>query len=231
MTLLRKLQSFNNQLKKGVEDCQYGMGLIKTSVTAQHRANTARSGVLVIDCSVSMGDTDYPPSRLQAAIDASAEFVLTLHKQSVNSSIAVICFDNRAQVVLPFTRIHSYQRIIKAVRSITVGGGTNIAAGLKQTAKVLAECPTKDAHQIILLTDGHGGNAVPAATRIKQEHHAVIDVVGIGGGPECVNESLLRKVATTDPDGHNHYQFIADAPTLKQHYHQLATGLVWKGTD
>jgi len=231
MSLLRKLQSFNNQLKKGVEDCQHGMGLIKTSLTAQQSADTARSSILVIDCSVSMGDADYPPSRLQAAIDASAEFVLTLHRQSVNSSIAVICFDNRAQVVLPLTRIHSYQKIIRAIRSITVGGGTNIAAGLKQTAKILAKCPAKDALQIALLTDGHGGNAVPAATRIRQEHHAIIDVVGIGGDPECVNESLLRKVATTDPDGHNHYRFIADAPTLKRHYHQLATGLVWKGTD
>ena len=54
-------------------------------------------------------------------------------------------------------------------------------------------------------------------------------IVGIGGTRGAVKESLLWKVATTDQDGFNHYFFIKDSAALKQHYRQLATGLVWRG--
>ncbi|HUT42812.1 MAG TPA: hypothetical protein VMW95_00640, partial [Desulfobacterales bacterium] len=80
-----------------------------------------------------------------------------------------------------------------------------------------------------LLTDGHGGHPVKIANKLKDKYSAILDVVGIGGSAEVVNESLLRKVATTDPDGFNHYRFIKDSMDLKEHYKHLATGLIWHG--
>ena len=113
-------------------------------------------------------------------------------------------------------------------KKLKAGGGTDIAEGFKKAVDLFDdEEISKRLRYIILLTDGHGGNPVRKAKLLKEKYEAVIEVVGIGGSPSAVNESLLRKVATTDPDGFNHYRFIKDSETLRQHYRHLAIGLIF----
>ena len=133
---------------------------------------------------------------------------------------------------MPPTAINNSRNIIKGIRSIKIVGGTDIGNGLVETAKVLNVHSKLNAKShIILLTDGFGECPLSIPEEIKQQYDTIIDVVGIGGSRDDVNEYLLREVATTEVDGTNHYRFIADARTLKQHYRQLATGLVWKGAN
>ncbi|NQV34143.1 MAG: VWA domain-containing protein [Phycisphaeraceae bacterium] len=232
MKVLTKFIQFNSRLERKVRQSRHDSGAMESATSAKCSDTTTRVVVLIVDHSVSMGWTDYPPSRLQAAIDAATEYVSTLAKQSQNAHVAVVCFSDRAQLVVSLTPIRHHRKIIKEMRSIRVQGGTDIATGLKLATKVLAEHAIKDAQvQLVLLTDGHGGNPVADSDKAKRKYNAIIDVVGIGGAPKDVNEPLLRAVATTDPDGGSHYHFVRDAHALKHHYRQLATGLVWKGTD
>ena len=231
MNWFRAVQNFNTQLKADVASRHYDATATKPDSKPLFR-HVAHLVILIVDHSISMGEADYPPSRLQAALAAASESVSALAEQSIDAHIGAISFNHSAHVVAPLTAVSGHREIIEAIRSVRVAGGTDISAGLKQAVKMIGRHPANNAQiQIILLTDGHGGEPVAVARKLKQQYHATLDVVGIGGSPEAVNESLLRKVATTEPNGYNHYRFIKDAHTLKQHYRQLATGLVWKGHD
>ena len=229
MKTLIRLQAFNKKLESSIHHSHHHSGAVASNDAAR-RTSAPGVVVLVMDHSGSMGWADYPPSRLGAAKDAAEEYVTTLARQSPNTYVAVVGFGHEAQLVCELTSIRHHKRIIRSLRDICVQGGTDIAVGLKLAVKVIENPPVKNAMvQLILLTDGHGGHPVSISQKAKQRHNATIDVVGIGGTPEDVNECLLRTVATTDPDGRSHYRFVKDAHTLKQHYHQLAKSLTREG--
>ena len=191
-----------------------------------------RATAQVIDVSDSMGKPDYEPTRLEGAIRAAVDYVNARRRRSSDDRIAVIAFHSTAEVVLPLTAITQTKQIIEALHSLRASGGTDIAQGLKAAAKIFAvEPPSGHRRHIILLSDGHGGKPLRIARKLKDEYDVVIDVVGIGGSPDAVNESLLRRVATTDPDGFCHYRFIKDSAALSQYYRQLAAGLIWRDKE
>jgi len=170
-----------------------------------------------------MRDPDYWPTRLEGGICAAIAYTNARAEQCPNDRIAVVSFNSAAQTVLPLTSIAEKVTIIRAIRGLTPFGGTDIAKGLNAAAKIYdcQELPHRKKY-VTVLTDGHGGKPLRIANKLKTKYRAVIDVVGIGGSPRSVNESLLRKVATTDPDGFCHYRFIKDPVTLRKHYEQLA---------
>jgi Mg-chelatase subunit ChlD len=227
VNFLTKIKAFNTRLEAKINGGRPGISHAGRQAEILCD-NTFTKSIIIIDRSGSMGCRDYSPSRLQAAKDAAVEYVMTLLKQKTQHQIAVISFGDDAKVVVPLTAIDSCQRIVNGIRSISINGCTNIAAGLTQAAELLAKCSDKHS-QIILLTDGYGSCHIGIPEKLKGEYKATIDVVGIGGSPKEVNEFFLRQIATTDPDGTNHYRFIKDAHSLKQHYRQLACGLAWKG--
>jgi Mg-chelatase subunit ChlD len=229
VNFLRKIQTFNTWFE--VKTLGGRPGISQAGRQAEILCgSTFTKSIIIIDRSGSMNRKDYSPSRLQAAKDAAVEYVMTLVEQKTKSQIAVISFGDDAELAVPLTVINSCQLIVNGIRSISINGYTNIAAGLTQAMELLARCSDKHS-QIILLTDGYGSCNLSIPEKLKREYKATIDVIGIGGSPNDVNESLLRQIATTDPDGTIRYRFIKDAHMLKQHYHQLATGLVWKGSN
>jgi len=189
-----------------------------------------RDTIIVVDVSGSMGDTDYHPTRLAGGIEAAVEYINIRAEQSPKDRIAIVAFDSSAWIVIDLSSITLKDRLIEAVRQLEIKGGTDIAEGLKKAYKIFKKHPdSTNKRHIILLTDGHGGHPVKTANKLKDEYSAILNVIGIGGICEDVDESLLRKVATTDPDGSNHYRFIKNSMSLKEHYKHLATGLIWHG--
>jgi len=84
-----------------------------------------------------------------------------------------------------------------------------------------------NARRIVVLTDGHhneGPNPLPIATQLKSDGVA-IECIGIGGEPSDVEESLLKQMASTDPDGRQLYWFISDRAGLIRKFRECATGL------
>jgi Ca-activated chloride channel family protein len=192
--------------------------------------NAPRDTAIVIDVSGSMGACDYPPSRLDGGIQAGMTYAHARAMTHPGDRIAVISFSDEAQVVLPLTPVTKRRTIQTALRKLTIEGGTDLAKGLEAAARLFEdEGSTGRRRHVVMLTDGRGGEPLKQAAKLKNKLGAVIDVVGIGGTPDAVNEALLRQVATTDPGGFCHYRFVKDPETLSEHYTQLAKGLVWNG--
>ena len=227
MDFLSKIKTFNDQLSADIPGGRSGITQAGCHPVADNEDVAVR--IIIIDRSYSMGYDDYPPSRIQAAIDASIEYVNVLSTQMVKTAVAVVSFGFESKLILPPTDITALQKIKNGLRSIGIRGGTNIGAGFKRAENLLAKYSPDQQKQIILLTDGEGICPMEIPENIKLHHNTVIDVVGIGGSPKNVDEKLLKKIATTDPDGTCHYRFINDTQELKQHYRQLASGIVWKG--
>jgi hypothetical protein len=130
------------------------------------------------------------------------------------------------------TSVTREKSILDALAGLSADGGTNLASGLEAVADIFENEPVSNrARHAILQTDGRGGEPLVVAIKLREELGVVIDVVGIGGSPSEVNEALLRQVATTEPDGSNHYRFVKDLQTLCEHYRRLATGLIWTGEE
>jgi hypothetical protein len=86
------------------------------------------------------------------------------------------------------------------------------------------EGTTETLRRIILLSDGEhnmGGSPVHSASRLKNAG-VVIDCIGIGGSAACVDEKLLKQIASRDPDGSIRYCFIGDQHKLLKKYQNLA---------
>ncbi len=78
--------------------------------------------------------------------------------------------------------------------------------------------------RIIMLTDGEhnqGGSPITVASRLKNSG-VIIDCIGIGGSPKDVDEKLLKKIASRNPDGSIRYCFIGDQQQLLRKYENLA---------
>jgi len=78
--------------------------------------------------------------------------------------------------------------------------------------------------RLIMLTDGHhwdGPSPLRAAGRLK-EAGVIIDCIGIGGSPEDVDQKILRKIASCNPDGSVRYCFIGEQQDLIRKYENLA---------
>jgi Mg-chelatase subunit ChlD len=191
-----------------------------------------RDTVQILDISSSMGERDYVPTRLAGGIRAAIEYVNNRAAQCPEDRIAIVSFNEYAHIVIHLTSVAEKKEIIGAIKKLKASGSTDIAEGLQAAICIFDEDSMSDhLRHINLLTDGHGGNPIRKASKLKKQYGAVINVIGIGGVRKAVKESLLRKTATTDPDGFNHYCFIKDSATLKHHYCQLATGIVWQGKE
>ena len=78
--------------------------------------------------------------------------------------------------------------------------------------------------RIIMLTDGEhnqGGCPSTVASRLKATG-VIIDCIGIGGSPADVDEELLKRIASKNPDGSIRYCFIGDQQQLLRKYQTLA---------
>ncbi len=188
----------------------------------------------MVDVSGSMKSTDIKPSRIEAAKKSYLEFILTRKGLGCKDKVAIIAFDNTARVVLEFTDLRSTDEIVKAISSLRAGGGTCLKAAFERALSFLRRQRLEVSHgclvRILLLTDGHGGDPVKVAAKLKSAG-VLIEIIGIGGKPSDVNEAVLKKAATTDAGGFNHYWFIKDSASMVEHYRDLATGIVSYDSD
>lgn len=202
-----------------------------SSIDQAYLASIPRYTIGVNDVSGSMGCKDCKPSRLGASKLAVEEYLKQRVAICPEDRIALVSFNSWGKTILPFTSIRQSPLIIEQLTSLKAGGGTDIKAGLKEVKALLSRSSFFNDLQsiimILLLTDGQGGHPVRLAEELKS-YGVLIEVIGVGGNHSEVNETLLRKIATTDPNGINHYRFIYDTDQLVAHYSQLASGLVWR---
>ncbi|KAJ4774225.1 Zinc finger (C3HC4-type RING finger) family protein [Rhynchospora pubera] len=99
-----------------------------------------------------------------------------IHSLGPSDRLSVVAFASSARRLFPLSRMSGpgKQRALQAVNSLTTGGGTNIADGLKKAAKVIDERKQKNAVcSIVLLSDGQDTHTI-SANRIHADYKALI---------------------------------------------------------
>lgn len=153
--------------------------------------------VLVLDKSGSMSGTP-----LQLARQAARSAAELLGNQD---QVAVIAFDDQAQLVLDLTPAANRAQVAAAIDSIAEGGGTNMQPAIVQARDILRGASAKLKH-VIALTDGQmdPSNLVELA-REMADSGMTVSTVAMGGG-------AARELLTAMADaGHGRY-YETDAP-------------------
>lgn len=132
-------------------------------ITAPAAPTTERAPldiVTVIDRSGSMsGDP------LRAVIAAVADL---LRIATPADRIAVVAFDDEIEVVLPLAS-HDPHSAVRAVRTITSRGSTNLSGGWLKAAEILATSGRPEAvKRIVLLTDGHANKGITGQAQLSE---------------------------------------------------------------
>lgn len=179
--------------------------------------------ILLLDVSSSMTKTDYRPSRLAGAKQASLGFIERVAEFNPESAIGVISFSTRARIVsMPVPAENGMYSLKQTMDGLGTDMFTNMPAGLRLSEKVIQKFNTVSP-RILLLTDGHsnvGGSPVQVAEQLKG-CGVQIDIIGIGGSPTDVNENELRTMASV-VDGETRYWFIKSVGELVQKFENLA---------
>lgn len=248
--LMSRIKHNSEKLRHGLKQLRHEFALSISAESTQDKHADSAAGfnyrpatywpsgpydtVLVNDKSASMGTKDYRPSRLEGSKKAAEQFIRLRAKSSPDDRVAIVAFTESAETIVPLASISETATIISKLKTLKATDGTDIAAGLRAAKHIFLDSASLDNpkgrfYRTLLLTDDHGGKPLKIANELKHRLNVLVEVIGIGGKPSAVNEKLLRKVATTDPDGFTHYWFIRDSDSLITHYSELATGLAWKG--
>lgn len=126
---------------------------------------------LLLDCSGSMSG-----SKLAEMKQAAGEFVQ--RQSQSHHQLAVVGFDDVARVAAPLTE--QTTSVLTAVNGLQLGGGTNMADGLRTAAAALAA--PADHKYVLLFTDGLPNSAPDTLSEASTCLAQQIQVVAVGTG-------------------------------------------------
>lgn len=123
-----------------------------------------RPTVLLIDTSGSMDGSDSSGlQKIEAARNAAEVFVQSVAAEqqqltpTYNDSLALINFDDTAEIRQVFTVPTDFNNLQSAIRQLQANGGTNMYSGFDQSIRLLSDVQSRSevaSSAIILLTDG-----------------------------------------------------------------------------
>ena len=168
--------------------------------------------VLVLDKSGSMGQSDYPPSRIEAAKAAAASFVSQLQP---GDYVGLVTFETSADLATPLTRDH--QETIDDLDRVFADGGTAMGDGLLIVLDHLEEFTDDGVKAIVLLSDGVSNEGVEPLLVAEDAALQGVPVftVGIGTSEEEFDEPTLEGIANITG---GEYLYAPDEEELQQVY-------------
>lgn len=214
------------------------------------REDSTVATVVLIDCSPSMEEKDWTPSRLVAAQEATRVLIQEKCRQCPEDYVGIVSFGGWAKtehVLVPVGA--NATSLIDCLRKIEIKNATNIDAGLKAASALLRGSPglaktggmwgfvenfllpppsvaghpvTCGIKHIICLSDGSptDGHAESRASSIKKAG-ILIDCIGIAAR-DNVDEKVLKAVASVDKQGRPRYRFIGDEVALAKEFRKMA---------
>lgn len=189
-----------------------------------------RRHLFLPDVSASMDQSDYPPTRFDAAMTACHGYLERLVPHQPDDEVMIISYSEEAHILCPWIPIAHWrenQGLAAAWAQEARQHGlrrTNISSSLEKALAAARAYP--GAIHVVLLTDGHhntGPDPYVFANELKL--WATISTVGIGSSPLDVDETLLRQIASPDADGQPRYRWIGDRGRLIAHFERLARGI------
>ncbi len=170
----------------------------------------------VIDHSGSMDDDNKLEQAQLAASSFLAEMDFSVDR------VGIVQFDDSAQVLQPLS--NNADEINKAINSIAVAGGTNVADGLTVAYEALKPDRRVDAVPVIIvLSDGQSdpGSIAHAAETAKADGMVVV-AVGLGAD---VDENAMKSMASLNVDGNPLYYYAPEPSQLKDVYASIAKAI------
>lgn len=218
----------NSQLTSTIQDNRLPACLGATPATDRGWPTTSLGGggatvidvdpvhhIYLLDVSLSMSTLCEPESsRLQTAQDALIAATGVVARSEPNSQVTIVTFNQNATTLFQAQTLSSaYTQLVGAVRTTKPDGNTKISAALDHAESLI----TKPARtQLVLMTDGHGGNAVPAAERLKASG-VQIGTIGFARTPDEVDEAMLQRCAS-NVDGRVLYEFANNRRSLSSSF-------------
>ncbi|HEX7556077.1 MAG TPA: VWA domain-containing protein, partial [Leptolinea sp.] len=179
---------FSIESLQSISEEQYVYVLMEILNTQEAKIhNTPTSNVcLVIDRSTSMQG-----KRIDMVKKAAYELMKQLR---TDDWVSIIAFSDRAEQVIPPTRVKKSMLSDPRIATIQTGGGTEILRGLECGIDVLTQTSNKEANRhLILLTDGHTyGDEETCFQLAQQAGEQGITISGLGFGNEWNDDFLDR---------------------------------------
>ncbi|WP_312469284.1 VWA domain-containing protein [Neobacillus sp.] len=157
--------------------------------------------VIVIDRSGSMSG-----NKLTLAKEAAARSVELLREKD---TLGFIAFDDRPWVIVETAPLENKKKVIEKIRSVSVGGGTNIYPSLEKAYQELKDLKLQRKH-IILLTDGQSaaGGDYQSLIEKGKENHITLSTVALGSDAD---RNLLEDLAG---QGKGRFYDVTDASVI-----------------
>ena len=149
--------------------------------------------VLVLDSSGSMQRPVMGSSRSQQSV-ANNSAASAIEVLDPTDMVGVVSFANSPRLVVPITKNDDPERIQRRIRSITSGGGTNLAPALGMAGEQLLSIESKTKH-IVVLSDGESQNpeGLPALAQKLGDQGIKISTITIG---DEADETTMRLIAS-----------------------------------
>ncbi|ETI66938.1 VWA domain-containing protein [Neobacillus vireti] len=157
--------------------------------------------VIVIDRSGSMSG-----NKLTLAKEAAARSVELLREKD---TLGFIAFDDRPWVIVETAPLENKKKVIEKIRSVSVGGGTNIYPSLEKAYQELNDLKLQRKH-IILLTDGQSAAGGDYQTLISEGKKNKITLSTVALGSDA-DRNLLEDLAG---QGSGRFYDVTDASVI-----------------
>ena len=192
------------------------VGLTGPHIEAQERP--AANVALVIDQSASMQGAKIAKAK-EAAVDA-------IQRLRPNDVLAVVCYHDGVQVVLPATKLRDKAAAVAAVQSITAQGSTALFAGIsKGAAEVRKNADDYRVSRILLLSDGRANVGPNSPTELGKLGASLlrerIAVTTLGLGLDF-NEDLMTELSMHSNGNHFFVEKPSDlVPTFRHEFDDI----------
>ena len=180
-------------LLKGFDNEFYALLQVNADEQA-HKSERSKSLnlAIVIDRSGSMSG--------QPLDEAKACAIMMVEQMHANDRIAVVTYDNEAELVVPSTQCLHKQEIISRIRMISEGGMTALHAGWLMGAEEVAKYKTENSlNRVLLLSDGNANQGLTDIDQIKSQCSQLADAgvttstYGLGHN---FNETLMIEMSS-----------------------------------
>lgn len=139
--------------------------------------------------------------------DVLASASAVVDQLGADDELHVVAYDANATVVVPLGRVGDGSSAKRAIRQLSVGGGTNIEVGLRAAYDAVLRAPGDVAPLVVLLSDGvpNGGaftadELAPMAANASARVGCTTTVVGLGNEFDA---DVLQAIATAGGGGYH----------------------------
>ena len=165
---------------------------------ADERQRSPVNIAIVIDRSGSMRGEKLRQARLAA--------IMAIHRLEEEDTVSVIAYSDRAEVVIPATRVSYREDLIERIRAMTSKGRTALYAGVKKGVSELRTFLDETrVNRVILLSDGLANVGPSSPSQLAELGRDIaaqgiaVTTIGLGLG---FNEDLMTKLAYSSDGNH-----------------------------